>query len=367
MHLLIRARSGGLIIKTDANGFCAMDLCESEGERFLPLCGESMRRGMLSYILGEVRRVHVKHSEPPLFEDPMREAMLSRMKCRTVREPFCHTVFGQYSTKVLPSKIRIDDFGWQYANKLIAHLRPALTKITGAESLGDVNAALQDALSVSGAKQRRFHVALKKKSEGKELKEADLLALRYKDELEAAEPEVDHFDATSRIESKFLEYFGQAAGFVHNGFSGRKIPVSIMHYELLGEIHRLCGDPAWRARLNDVKSTKFSIIPYPQHTGQWVDIPPERALYVRGAPMTFATADFDLLVEDLTEEEEARVRSGPMSCFYGKWGTGFVSLEYSLPRGDFDASFPVLSEASLKAAGVDFLKLKPKESGEEER
>jgi hypothetical protein len=208
-------------------------------------------------------------------------------------------------------------------------------------------------------------VALKKKSEGKELKEVDLLALRYKDELEAAMPKLDRFEGASKIESKFLEYLGQAAGFVRNGFSGRKIPVSKTHFQLLGEIHRLCGDPAWRARLNEVKSTKFSIIPYPQHTGQWVDIPPEKVLYVRGAPMTFATADFDLLVEDLTEEEEARVRRGPMSCFYGKWGTGFVSLEYSLPKGDFDASFPVLSEASLKAAGVDFSRSKT-EAGDRE-
>lgn len=360
MHLLIRARSGGLILKTDNNGHCAMDLYEAhvegqeETERFLPLCGDSMRRGMLSYILGEVRRVHVKHSELPLFDDPLREAMLARMKCRLVREPFCHTVFGQYSTRILPSKIRIDDFGWRYANTLIAHLRPALTKVTGAESLGEVNAALQDALSVAGARQRRFFVAMKKKEEGKELKEADLLALRYKDELEGSIPKLEKFDPDSKIEKKFLEYYDDAVEFVHNGFSGRKIPVSKTHFELLAEIHRLCGDSRWREALNKVKSTKFSIIPYPVHTAQWIDIPQDNVLYVRGAPMTFATCDFDLLVEDLTPEEEARVRSGPMSCFYAKWGTGFVSLESHLQTDEFSDSFPVLSEESLKAAGVEF-------------
>jgi hypothetical protein len=354
MHLLIRARSGGLIIKTDSSGFCAMDLIESEGERVLPLCGESMRRGMLSYVLGEVRRVHAHHAAPPLFDDPVREAMLARMKCRVVREPFCHTVFGQYSSKVLPSKIRLDDYGWQYANRLIAFLRPALTKVAHAESLGDVNAALQDALSVSGARQRRFFVAMKKKSEGKELRDTDIAALQYKDELEAVIPRLDHFDRTSRIEGKLLEYLDQASSFVANGFSGRKIPVSITHFKLLAEIGRLCEDPLWRRQLSEVKSTKFSIIPYPQHTAQWIDIPQEKVLYVRGAPMTFATTDFDLLVENLTEEEEARVRSGPMSCFYAKWGTGFVSLEYQLQTDEFSDIFPSLSEASLKAAGVEF-------------
>lgn len=358
MHLLIRARSGGLIIKTDNNGHCAMELVEvTDGEasyRVLPLAGESMRRGMLSYALGEVRRVHVKHSEPPLFDDPLREGMLARMKCRVTREPFCHTVFGQYSTKVLPSKLRIDDFGWRYANTLIAHLRPALTKVTGAESLGDVNHALQDALSLAGAKQRRFFVAMKKKTEGKELKEADLAALRYKDELEMLIPKVDRFDRSSKIEKKFLEYYADAVEFVHNGFTGRKIPVSEMHFQLLAEIHRLTGDRGWRDQLNLVKSTKFSIIPYPQHTAQWIDVPQESVLYVRGAPMTFATTDFDLLVEDLTEEEEQRIRSGPMSCFYAKWGTGFVSLESHLPTDEFDDNFPLLSEDSLKAAGVEF-------------
>lgn len=358
MHLLIRARSGGLIIKTDNNGYCAMELTEiPEGEgsyRVLPLAGESMRRGMLSYILGEVRRVHVKHSEPPLFDDPLREGMLSRMKVRVTREPFSHTVFGQYSTKVLPSKLRIDDFGWNYANTLIAHLRPALTKVTGAESLGDVNNALQDALSLAGAKQRRFFVAMKKKSEGKELKEADLAALHYKDELEMTIPNIDRFDPASKIEKKFIEYYDDAVEFVHNGFTGRKIPVSEMHFALLTEIHRMVGDGRWREQLHRVKSTKFSIIPYPQHTAQWIDVPQDNILYVRGAPMTFATCDFDLLVEDLTEEEEARVRNGPMSCFYAKWGTGFVSLESRLQTDEFDDNFPVLSEASLKAAGVEF-------------
>jgi hypothetical protein len=358
MHLLIQARSGGLIIRTDGDGKCAMELSDIEvrGETVKGLClaGESMRRGMLSYILGETRRIHTSHDSPPLFDDPMREAMLARMKVRVTREPFCHTVFGQYSSKVLPSKVRIDDFGWRYANKLIAHLRPALTKVTGKESLGDVNATLQDALSVSQAKQRKFFMAVKKKEEGKELRESEVNALRYKDELEMIMPRGMIFDPKIKIEGKFLDYFHAAVQFVFDGFAGKRIPVSEMHFELLKEIERLCGDPAWRRELHAVKTTKFSIIPYPVHTAQWIDIPEGSVYYVRGAPLTFATCDFDLLVPNLSEEEERRVRSGPMSCFYGKWGTGFVELLPHVDKDSFHMEYPHLSKESLQAAGVEF-------------
>lgn len=355
MHLLIKARSGGLIVKTDGK-YCTMQLTGPEDDRGLPLCGESMRRGMLSYILGEVRRVHAAHDQPPLFEDLMREGMLARMRVRIVKEPFCHTIFGQYASKVLPSKIRIDDYGWTYANTLIAHLRPALVKVTGKESLGEVNAALQDALAVSGAKQRRFFVAMKKKTEGKALREADVAALRYKDEIEQAIPKLALFDRGVKIESKFVAYYEEAVDFIAKGFTGKKISVSEMHFQLLAEIHSLCQDADWRRRLHDVNSTKFSIIPFPQHTAQWINIPQDNILFVRGAPLLFATCDFDLLIEDLTEQETARVLAGPMSCFYAKWGTGYVSLESDLPLEGFDDTFPVLSQGALKSAGVFFLK-----------
>lgn len=360
MHLLIKARSGGLILKNDSDGKFAMVLDEDENGKFLPLCGQSIRRGMLSYILGERRRIHSAHNEPPLFEDPMREKMLARMQVRITRDVFCHTVFGQYANRVLPSKIRIDDYGWRFANKLIAFLRPALTKVTGMESLGDVNAALFDALAVSGAKQRKFFVALKRKNEGKPLRDVDVLALRYKDELEMAVPATS-FDKGSKIEKKLLEYLESAVTFVGNGFSGRKIPISEMHLQLLAEIDRLCKDAAWRRGLQNAGSTKFSIIPYPMHTAQWVDIPVENILYVRGAPLTFATCDFDLLVPDLTEAEIERIKAGPMSCFYAKWGTGFVTIEDRVNLDEFDDYYPVLSEDSLKAAGVEFPRVKAEE------
>ena len=361
MHLLIKARSGGLIVKNDGNGVCSMDLLETEEGRALPLAGESLRRGMLSYILGEVRRVHTRHDEPPLFDDALREQMLSRMKVRVVKEPFCHTVFGQYSTKVLPSKIRINDFGWDYANGLIKYLRPALTRVTGMETLGDVNDALQDALLTSGAKQRKFFVALKKKNEGKTLTDKDLLALRYKDELEMLIPQADLFQADVKIEKKLTEYLASAERFVRDGFSGKKTPVSELHFKLLSEIQSLCKDPRWRRGLHEVKSTKFSIIPFPAHTAQWVDVPQDKVLYVRGAPMVFATCDFDLVVPDLSDEEKERVLRGPMSCFYGKWGTGFVSLEESLQLDEFDESFPAIDEQQLKIAGVVLPKIQEEE------
>ena len=358
MHLLIQARSGGLIIRTDGDGRCSMKLTEiplGEGTATgLALAGESMRRGMLSYILGETRRIHVTHDSPPLFEDPMRERMLERMRVRVVREPFCHTVFGQHGGKVLPGKVRIDDYGWRYANKLIAHLRPALSKVTGKESLGDINAALQDAIRVSQAKQRKFFVAMRRKSEGQELRECDITALRYKDELEMLLPQDLQFDPGVKIEKKFRDYFDSAAQFIFDGFSGKRIGVSEVHLALLGEIRNLCRDGGWRARLHDLKTTKFSIILYPEHTAQWIDIPQENTFYVRGAPFTFATCDFDLLVPDLTKEEKSRLLDGPMSCFYGKWGTGFVSITENAILDEFHEEYPFLSKESLEAAGVTF-------------
>lgn len=352
MHLLIKARSGGLIVKTDGNGVCSMDLSEGEEGRSLPLAGESLRRGMLSYILGEIRRVHAKHDEPPLFDDELREGMLRRMRVRIVKEPFCHTVFGQYASKVLPSKIRIDDFGWAYANGLIKYLRPALTKVTERETLGDVNAALQDALLVSGAKQRKFFMSLKKKTEGKALTEKDLIALRYRDELQMRIPPRDFFSSETKIEKKLQEYIDSAVKFVDDGFAGKKIPVSELHFQLMREIQTLCENADWRKGLHEVKSTKFSIIPFPAHTAQWVDIPQDKVLYVRGAPMIFATCDFDLVVPGLSAEERERVLQGPMSCFYGKWGTGFVSIERDLQLDEFDETFPAIGEEELRFAGV---------------
>ncbi len=305
MNLLLRARSGSIPLRMNGEGELLLHPKDIQGMLCIELFPLSARRGMMSALLGETRKLHAHFGGPIQFEDPMRDALADRLKVKVVRAPFLQTCYGAYPRRVKRSKVQLSDYDWSDANPLLIYLQDILTKLTASLSLAKVNQAFQEALQQAARNPTRAQIFVR---------------------------DLHHLDPKgSVLESKIFQYHASLQRFLR-GEDSRFVPSSALHLSLIEQIDRASQDREWLYGLRSIDSHKFSIFTAPAHTNHWIRLNEERELYIRGAPYGQISFDLDMEVERLKESEVQRLTRGPMCCRFQHKGVviariGAESLE----------------------------------------
>jgi hypothetical protein len=324
-----------------------------EGEKVLSLISESSIRGLISYLLGERKKVHSGHDSEPLFEDLDREDVVNQAMAniRINRAPFVTSFFERRDSMFNKSDLVIapirslHDYIWEQAYPLIYLLKDNLTDVTGYQNLEGCRKCLSDAFTTA-KKQVRDFMKIESKESRIDKYNQILSELNIKN--------FNQFKNTGII-TTINKILDEINGYDYEG-APNKILFCSLYVKFVNSIHdRASQDKEFLESLENCKSLKWSCITSPEHTRHWLQ--DDYNTYVRGTIGYLINIDFSTYVENPSEQIVDRISKGPLIARWGESGVVEVDYHSTHPYiDDKDTLVNYTTVNELRRAGIKITK-----------
>jgi hypothetical protein len=366
-YLKLEVRSGGLVIRNESKNLQMRTVIDSDGIEGIELITPSSIKGMLSFLMGERRRIfeplkikgnknktsfsmdlfdeRVNHNRALIHNDLLNK-VFEKVKYEIIKQPFLTSFYERKDShryiKDFPTNpsISLSGKSWDDADPTIKLLKNSLMKGTGKNSLATCNKAIKDS-------QEEY------KNKFKKIKSIDDLKINpeSKEYLHQINNLVLNLPVLKKNNSKFRIKLSEIVESIKLiDFNNIEV---IKKGKLLNPVYLKVIDAAvneYNATEEDIKkesSSKFSVLTDPDQNRHWID--KEGSMLVKGAPGLLACTDFNLWIEDPPQEYINLVLNGPQMAYWAEGGV--VTYRYTNepipPEGTKSIAIPIINLKTL--------------------